>query len=144
VKILLPLDGSRIAERALDALPSLAKLGPPTIRLVSIIEAIEGLSEVAADERLAREQGLLKGYLDSTVERLRAVYGAAAVDSLLLAGDPADEILSQEATFAPDLLVIGTHGRSGIGRWRIGSVADAVIRRAQSDTLIGGTARPAA
>jgi nucleotide-binding universal stress UspA family protein len=46
--------------------------------------------------------------------------------------------LNQEAAFGPDLIVIGTHGRSGLSRWRLGSVADAVIRRARTDTLVVG------
>jgi nucleotide-binding universal stress UspA family protein len=138
MKLLFPLDGSHIADRALDAVPMLARVEPVVVRLVSVVEAQEGLTQVVEDERLSRERSLLRSYLDTTTDRLLRDYKTAAVDSVLLAGDPVDQILSQEAAFGPDLLVIGTHGRSGISRWRLGSVADSVIRRTKADTLVVG------
>jgi len=52
------------------------------------------------------------------------------VETTIPWGDPADEILAQARSARADLVVMATHGRSGLGRWLYGSVADEVLRRA--------------
>jgi nucleotide-binding universal stress UspA family protein len=137
-KVLIPLDGSPLAETALGALEALEALGPLRIRLVSVVEAIEGLTAVARDEHLKREENLLRAYLDGVVARLQSERKVASVDSVTMTGLPLEIILDQARDFAPDLLVISSHGRSGLSRWRLGSVADGVVRSQTANTLVVG------
>lgn len=72
---------------------------------------------------------------------LRAVYDLArqeAVEArpLLRTGDPATKILEAAAEEKADLIVMTTHGRSGVGRWVLGSVAEKVLRQADRPVLI--------
>ena len=52
-----------------------------------------------------------------------------------MAGGPADEILKVGRGWRPDLIVIGTHGRGGVRRFLMGSVAEHVVRRASRPVL---------
>jgi nucleotide-binding universal stress UspA family protein len=64
------------------------------------------------------------------------------VETRLERGDPASEILRTADEFGADLIVMGTHGRSGLGRLLMGSVAEAVLREAPSPVLIARSALP--
>lgn len=72
---------------------------------------------------------------------LRAVYDLARQEGvealpLLRTGDPATKILEAAAEEQADLIVMTTHGRSGVGRWVLGSVAENVLRRADRPVLM--------
>jgi nucleotide-binding universal stress UspA family protein len=137
-KLLIPLDGSPLAETALGALEALAQLAPLRVRLVSVVEAIEGMTQVANDEHLKREEHMLETYLDGVQARLEARPQIGSVESHVLAGNPLDIILDQARDFSAELLVISSHGRSGLSRWRLGSVADGLIRSKTANTLVVG------
>jgi nucleotide-binding universal stress UspA family protein len=138
MKVLIPLDGSPLAEIALGALESIEALGPLRIKLVSVVEAIEGMSEVARDEYLKREEHLLRAYLEGAAARINSERKVASLDSVVMAGRPLEIILDQARDFAPDLLLISSHGRSGLSRWRLGSVADGIVRSQTANTLVVG------
>lgn len=61
---------------------------------------------------------------------------------LLFIGDPAAEILRVAQTIKPDLIVMGTHGRTGLGRLLMGSVAEQVVRRAPCPVVTVRTPLP--
>ena len=60
----------------------------------------------------------------------------------LAEGNPADEILKAAGDLPADLIVMGTHGRRGLSRMVLGSVAEAVMRKAASPVLTVRVARP--
>jgi nucleotide-binding universal stress UspA family protein len=78
-----------------------------------------------------RDEGRLKIWTEEA-ERL----APGAVTSIELMGSPAEEIVRCAREFGCDLLVMGTHGRSGIGHLALGSVAEAVIRAAPCPVLV--------
>ena len=51
-------------------------------------------------------------------------------------GSPAAAIIDYAATVQPDLIVMSTHGRSGLGRWLIGSVADRVVKHGSVPVML--------
>jgi nucleotide-binding universal stress UspA family protein len=65
----------------------------------------------------------------------RARAAGARARARLVAGGPADEILKAGRGWRPDLIVIGTHGRGGVRRFLMGSVAEQVVRRASRPVL---------
>ncbi|HUM16291.1 MAG TPA: universal stress protein [Candidatus Nitrosotalea sp.] len=65
----------------------------------------------------------------------RARTAGALARERLVEGDPADEILKLGRRWRPDLIVIGTHGRGGVSRFFMGSVAEDVVRRASRPVL---------
>jgi nucleotide-binding universal stress UspA family protein len=73
--------------------------------------------------------------LKAEFERLHLPCGQLSVEHRLAEGDPATEILRTAQEIACDLIVMGTHGRTGLGRVLLGSVAEEVVRKATSPVL---------
>ncbi len=69
------------------------------------------------------------------LERMRPADGAFEVEYRLVSGEPAQEILRLATERNCDLIVLGTHGRSGLPRVVMGSVAEAVLRKAPCPVL---------
>ena len=108
--ILVPLDGSQLAEQAL---PYAQKLAEPGCQLI--------LLEVGQDDD---DLGLLDRHADSCARLETAV------------GDPAEQILQVARDLNVGLIVMTTHGRGALGRWAFGSVADAVTRTSPVPVLV--------
>ncbi len=147
-KVMVPLDGSKLAECALPYVEELAKgCGTEEITLVSVTE------QVRAQVRGAPEAGeLFHSREDPHVQRggieTPVVFGkkekqaekylhriakrfkdsGAKVRIEVLSWPPADSIASYAAKSDVDLIVMSSHGRSGISRWTHGSVAERVFR----------------
>lgn len=75
---------------------------------------------------------LLRNELGAFLERT----GDAATPGRVRLGDPATEIVAEAVEWGADLLVLGTHGRGGVSRFLIGSVAESVLRGALCDVLV--------
>lgn len=139
VKALVPLDGSKRAEEALMLLPIVEALGKPYVRLVGVVDESSVVGLPQAQERIEREARLVELYLKDQKGRLDD-------DELRLVGYevktgiPVDEILGAAKRFDAQFILIATHGRSGVERWRLGSVADKVIRGASCNVLVAGPA----
>jgi nucleotide-binding universal stress UspA family protein len=121
-KILVPLDGSELAESALPYAQELATKCGAAIVLLHVC----GSSDSAL-------RNTHKAYIDHHAEALQndprvAEAESVAVSSVMVAGDPATEILGYAELNNVGLIVMTTHGRSGITRWLRGSVADRVAR----------------
>ena len=136
-KILVPLDGSKLAECALPYVEELAKgCGTEEVILVSVTERVQGYrvfddSTQLRGQRLVREavgkkQEQAQRYLDRIAKAMKAK--GISVDTEVLLGDPAEEIVSYAKHPGCDIIIISSHGRSGISRWAYGSVADKIFR----------------
>jgi nucleotide-binding universal stress UspA family protein len=140
-RIVVPLDGSELAERALPDALQLAELAQAPLHLVRVVDltrleqygayglALEyaGLEQVLSDEEKAA-----KTYLDAQVSRLGAEGGR--VTSELRRGFAPREIVA--VTHPDDLVVMASHGRSGVSRWLLGSVAEEVVRHAEAPVMV--------
>lgn len=131
--ILVPMDGSKLAECVLDHVKSIATgCHVPKVVLLRVIEPMSPPKalprEIAEDAyRDAKETAEVeaKDYLLRMVEVLKNEGIAAETD--IAYGLAADEILNYAEHKGVDLIVISTHGRSGPSRWFSGSVADRVV-----------------
>ncbi len=133
VKVLVPLDGSQRAEVALDHLAALSPLGSLDVHLIAVVDDTQ--DEPA--ERLETQRTLYEAYLH---ERAGALHdGLAGCETLVVQGAPAAAILEEADRIDAKLLIISSHSRSGIQRWRLGSVADKVVRAITCDTLVIGS-----
>ncbi len=136
--ILHPTDFSRHAEVALDVARSLVRdLGARLIIVHVAPEAglAHGMTAVPADPRM---------YLDLLEGVRRRVEGPDSkfqVETQLWQGNVAEEILRAASETGCDLIVMGSHGRSGLGRLLLGSVAEAVMRKADCPVLTVKSAR---
>ena len=120
--IIVPVDGSAIAERIFPHAVNLSKALSIPIRLVSVIPSEESH---AHEEDHLRQLG----------ERLVAD-GAHSSVSHVSHGDAASAIVELTNEFPDALVAMTTHGRSGVGRWVMGSVTDRVVRYAAGPVLV--------
>ena len=138
LKAMIPLDGSHLSETALSMLPFLRTLGFDQLRLVSVWEN-HWEHEAIKDEHVkaASERGtaFLESYLNEHAERATAA--GYQVETVVKVGRAADEVLKQ-TTDGIDLALIATHGRQGLRRWRLGSVADRLSRETPCPDLVIG------
>jgi nucleotide-binding universal stress UspA family protein len=140
--IFVPLDGSGLAEQALPHAIALAKTFKGEAQLLRVY-SLPNDAYVVADGVIApgpaRMRDVLHGeiesYLQGKVESLRA-QGLDAIIGTPLEGDAASEIIDLAAKTAHSVIVMSTHGRSGIGRWLLGSVAEKVIQHSRAPVLL--------
>jgi nucleotide-binding universal stress UspA family protein len=137
LNVVIPLDGSRLAERSLAFVPSLTRLDQLNVTLVSVVNPEEEVHLLSHTEASEREGNVLQTYLHEVAGDMHKHHNIQ-VATEVLKGNPADAILEKLRSARTDLLIVSTHGRSGISRWRIGSVADKLIRGAGCETLVVG------
>jgi nucleotide-binding universal stress UspA family protein/predicted transcriptional regulator len=131
-QVLVPLDGSTFAERAIDqALEVVGMDGLLVLlRVVEpIYDAVGGgdlTSFVLDEDATRRAEDEARNYLHRTAASLSA--RGHRVETRLHRGRPATQILESTGEINPDVIVMTTHGRSGPARWLMGSVADEVFR----------------
>jgi len=125
-KILVPLDGSMLAEGALSNAVDLAERNGATISLLRAAEAFTrpGADAVEAQVTAVREA---EEYLAAVVRRLTN-RGIGRVETHVWYGPVAAAIVEAAAAQKADLIVMSTHGRSGLGRLVLGSVTESVLR----------------
>ena len=144
-KILVPLDREAGAEVALPVAVDLAKSDGTVIRLVYVAPTpsaivAEGRVIAYADQESDRLQHLGMVYLREAAHQLAGL----PVEYAVRFGEPAEEILEEAREFGADLVVMATHGRSGVARLMLGSVAEAVLRRSEVPVVLVRHGLPAA
>ena len=133
-KMLVPLDGSKLAEQALAKALDVTEGGKPSLLLLRAAEASTwpGADPTAEQVRVVREA---EEYLDA-VKAALARKGIRKVETSVWYGPPASAIVEAARTAKADLIVMTTHGRSGLGRLIMGSVAEAVLRGTSTPILL--------
>jgi len=136
-KILVPLDGSKLAECALPYVEELAKCcDTEKVILVSVTERVQGyrafedpsqpLGQQLVPEAVGKKEKQAQRYLGRIAKAMEAK--GIKVGTEVLLGDPAEEIVIYAKHPGCDLIIMSSHGRSGLSRWTHGSVADRVFR----------------
>jgi len=143
--ILVPLDGSKLAECVLPHVEELATcLAGAEVTLVSVTERITGyrtiedpsqeLGERLVPEAVGKQEQEARKYLDKIAKAL-SDKGIKVLTEVLL-GKPAEEITIFATNEGCDLILMASHGRSGPSRWTHGSVADKVFRASSVPVLM--------
>jgi nucleotide-binding universal stress UspA family protein len=132
--ILVPLDGSALSETALPCAVELATPSGARIVLLRATEAhgLPGVDPIEAQVRVVSEG---EAYLGRVADRLSA-QGVQPVETSLWYGPPAYAIVEAARLRAIDLIVMTSHGRSGLGRLILGSVAESVLRGTRTPILL--------
>lgn len=141
-KILAPLDGSELAECALEHVNAIAKgCKVPEVIFIRVVEPV--YSGVAAlpeggimyAEMIKQNEKEAESYIAGITEKFKQKYSISA-QSVLANGNVAEEILEYVKKYNVDLIIMTTHGRSGVSRFLFGSVADKVSRHSPVPVLI--------
>jgi nucleotide-binding universal stress UspA family protein len=124
-RILVPLDGSECAENVLPKVEKLATELKASLALlrVAMTHTFPGTDPTEAEVKVVREA---EDYLVKVEESLKAK--GFKVDSHVRYGNDAEEILEHASQKDIDMIAMTTHGRSGVKRFLLGSVAEKVLR----------------
>lgn len=135
-QILVPLDGSRFAELALPYAEELATAFDSEVSLLFVCDTPH------CEQRYEHQV-----YIERTAELVKNAIGGerpkASVKPVLLEGHAAAEIVSYASSNDINLIVMGTHGCSGLLCWAMGSTADKVVDRADASILLIRASEPA-
>lgn len=133
-QLLVPLDGSSLAEEALGTAAVIARAANSPIDLATVLEplAFGGFDDApwSTAEWVARQH-----YVEATARELSAGASVNATGTVLR-GSPAEKLSERARTIGADLIVMTSHGRTGISRAWLGSVADTMIRRSEAPVLV--------
>lgn len=137
--ILHPTDLTNLSEDAYRGACELARLGGAKLVVLHITpghvsEYLRRVSELPADA--TQEQ------LWAAIRKPRPEEAGLSVEHELREGDPAQQILLAARETRSDLIVMGSHGRTGVSRWFSGSVAEEVMRGADCSVLVVKPRRP--
>jgi len=142
MKLLLAVDGSKYADAAAQALASLMKAQNTEVLVLQVIEPriystppqmAAGYEPEQAEYLKEKSQEAHKS-VDRTADLLRAA--GFRVNTRVVEGEPRTTILDVAAEWKAELIVLGSHGRKGLERFVLGSVAEAVARNAYASVLI--------
>ncbi|ELK55499.1 UspA domain-containing protein [Haloferax sp. BAB-2207] len=134
--ILFPTDGSDCADAALDHAIEHARTYDATLVVLYVADVREvGYAAPALSLERVREALLESG--EQVVDRVAQAAREAGVEveTVITEGTPASEIIRHADEREVDFVVMGTHGRSGIDRYLIGSVAERVVRGSDAPVL---------
>jgi nucleotide-binding universal stress UspA family protein len=139
-RILIPLDGSELAEKAVvPALEIARRLGASVVflrvteavKMATAAEVRPGFDRVQVADQV-RQAG--EAYLQSAVERFATP--GVRIQTAVVDGRPAERILDYAQLVGTDLIAMSTHGRTGLRRWIYGSVSATVMRATTCSVLV--------
>lgn len=148
MRILLPVDGSEPSEVATRAVTKRPWPPDTKIRVLSVVQEVRSPSDAFAAE-IVTDYGEWSRLLAEEAGRHTARAAHALREAGLSAetavrhGDPRVEIVEDARTWGADLIVIGSHGRTGMRRLLVGSVAEHVVRHAHCSVEVARGTVPA-
>jgi nucleotide-binding universal stress UspA family protein len=139
--IIVPLDGSELAESVLPTVVAAAKVLDLEVVLCRVCE-LPASAYYGAEDYLPNYDALkaqvkdeARGYLEGRARELKK-QGLSKVSSVVLEGAGAEEIIRYARSHRDSLVAMCTHGRSGVKRWVLGSVTEKVVRHSGNPVLI--------
>ena len=142
-KILAPMDGSPLAECTIEHVKEIAKgCNVPEVVFLFVVDIAKNLywaADVAPNVEIlqqaeeAQKEGA-ESYLTKVVAKAKK--DGLAAKGVVVEGSPADAIVDYAQKNGIDLIVMSTHGRSGVTRFALGSVTDKVIRTVSAPVLV--------
>lgn len=145
-KILCPVDFSECSALALDYALALAEEKGARVSVLHVLPDVLADPDVHpyfSEPVLTSDETRERAYHELGSFVSRALKRNVAADVILESGDVVDEIVKKSERLAPDLLVIGTHGRRGFQRLLLGSVTERLLRRSTIPVLSVAPSAPA-
>lgn len=154
IKVMIAYDGSRHADAAIDDLQRAGLPRGTEALVVSVLNqsairpaisefdmfslATRRAEAVLSRAETGRQQAVreTKDLAAKAARRLRRQFPEWRVESEVLQGNPADELLRKAAAWKPDLIVVGSQGRSAIGRFFLGSVSKKIAEEAECSVRV--------
>ena len=137
-KVLVPLDGSGTAEKVLPLARCLARGLQIPIELLAVVDIAEMARHISADQASS-----VRSLVDDTaraadhyLQRVAKNFPTGNLECKVRSGNAPEVIIESARAEKDGLIAMATHGRSGLDRWLLGSVAEKVLRAASNPTLV--------
>ncbi len=135
-RVLVPVDFSDCSHKALQYALPFAKAFDATLTLLYVVEPFYPVPEMAGVDVVLIEKQLREGGDRQLAALRKGVGDSAAVETLLRVGRPETEIIKAARELDCDLIILSTHGRTGLAHVFMGSTAEQVVRRAGCPVLV--------
>jgi nucleotide-binding universal stress UspA family protein len=145
-RILVPLDGSKVGEAALEAVSKIVEKFKPDVKVeIILLQVLTSLTHYViageasvqvlyTDNELSQIRKEVTDYLINAGAELKSK--GAEIKIRIGTGNAAEEIIKAAEESNSTLIAMSTHGRSGISRWALGSVAERVLRMSSRAVLV--------
>jgi nucleotide-binding universal stress UspA family protein len=140
-RILVPLDGSELAECVFPYVEDIAKIRASTVELVTVFEPFEmpphgGMVFDEEDEKEYNEYSKKKA--EAYIQKIKDRFQSIGIDTIttLLVGKADESLVDYANCHEFDLIIMATHGRSGVERWIMGSIADKLVHYSTIPVLL--------
>ncbi|GGK32394.1 universal stress protein [Yeosuana aromativorans] len=135
-KILIAVDSSEYSMQAAKKGFEMAHQLHAEVALLYVVDTSKALGNI--DAGISAEQSLLvlKKEAEQTLDELAAMYDGDAVMKFMPEGLPTKDILKTATVWEADLIIMGTHGRTGLLHLLVGSVAEHVIRHSKIPVMV--------
>ena len=126
-RILVPTDGSAEVDPVVEHAAELARTHDAELHAIYVVNSA-GYAGLPTDSTIEGLGSMLDEQGEDALDRAEEHANGAAVERVLVEGSPSSEIVEYAENEGCDLIVMGTHGRGGIDRLLLGSVAERVVR----------------
>lgn len=135
--ILLPTDGSEGMEIVIEHAKELAKIHDATLHTLYVANTAS-LSDLPMESSWEGVNSALQQQGERAIDLVEDAVAGLSIETEIVEGSPSKEIVSYASENDCDVIVMGTHGRSGVDRLLLGSVAERVVRSAPVPVLTVG------
>jgi nucleotide-binding universal stress UspA family protein len=128
-RILVPLDGSEVAEGVLPFVKAEASAHGATVVIMRVVAPFRStlmMSPALLEQASAQILPMIESYLEETAAGLRDE--GFTVETVLKHGPPAERIIQYAESEGVDLIVIASRGETGTPRWRFGAIANKIVK----------------
>jgi nucleotide-binding universal stress UspA family protein len=140
MKILIGLDASNHSERALDFVTRMRWPAGSRVIVLSVLQPVASTVAGAYEPTVIPQENLegMRQQLEELVARAEGKMREAgfATEGRVLAGDPRQSLIEVAQRERADLIVVGSHGRSGIAKMMLGSVSSHIVTHAHCSVLV--------
>jgi nucleotide-binding universal stress UspA family protein len=133
--LLVPLDGSTLAECVLPHVIAFAPVSIARVTLLHVMQQAQGGTPAVDPIEWHLQKQNAERYLDQIVSQLNNA-GVTAVERVILEGSPANTVIDFARTNNVDLIVLSTHGQSGLSGWNVSSVVQKILLRSYKSILL--------
>ena len=137
-RMLIPLDGSKTAENVLPYGRILARTFQIPVELMEVLDIAGIASHVAAEKARRLDTVVTEGERSSEqyLKKIASSFSGVNVGCTVERGRPEDVIVEKAAADKTTLIAMATHGRTGMSRWLLGSIAEKVLRATTNPLLL--------
>jgi nucleotide-binding universal stress UspA family protein len=135
-RILLPLDSSKLAECVLPHLVAIAQICEPEVKLLRVLEPFGVTARMRMIDPVdwQTRKAEAESYLSGIARRLKEA--GLSVSTQLVDGRPAEQIIDAANSWNVDLIIMSSHGQSGLSPWNVSSVVQQVVLRSNRSLMI--------